>query len=156
MGYACIVDGIGDGRMTISFSVTGTPVPQLRPRFTRQGHAYDTAKCREYKKLVAIEAKKAMRGRERLEGALWCSLTFYMAIPKSLSQKKRRELTGAFVVKKPDTDNLAKSVMDSMIGIVYTDDAQIARLISEKRYGEVPRVEVMIDVLWEVNNEICA
>lgn len=128
--------------MTISFTVPGVPVPQSRPRFTRQGRAYDTAACKAYKREVAKAAKVAMSGREPLRGAIACYMIFYMPIPKSLSRKKRQELTGDFMIKKPDTDNLAKAVLDGCCGIVYADDAQVATLYAKKVYGEEPWVEV--------------
>lgn len=37
--------------------------------------------------------------------------------------------------KKPDVDNLAKIVLDSLNKIAYDDDAQVCRLLVEKRYG---------------------
>lgn len=129
----------------IKIVIPGTPVPQSRPRFTRQGHAYESGKSRDYKKVVAMAAEAIMGAQEPLRGALWCNVIFYMPIPKSTSQKRRKELMGAFVVKKPDTDNLVKAVTDGMNGIVYVDDSQIVRIIAEKKYDENPRAEILID-----------
>ena len=130
----------------IKIVIPGTPIPQSRPRFTRQGHAYESQRSRDYKKVVAIAAEAVMGAREPLRGALWCNVIFYMPIPKSTSQKRRKELTGAFVTKKTgDIDNLLKAVTDAMIGIVYVDDCQIVRIIAEKKYDENPRAEILID-----------
>jgi len=46
--------------------------------------------------------------------------------------------------KKPDADNIAKIILDGCNGILYKDDSQIVKLISEKKYSENPRVEVEI------------
>ena len=45
---------------------------------------------------------------------------------------------------KPDTDNIAKSILDSLNGIAYKDDKQVIRLIVEKWYADIPSVNVMI------------
>ena len=39
-------------------------------------------------------------------------------------------------VRTPDTDNLAKFVMDSLNGTYYKDDAQIVALHVQKMYAE--------------------
>lgn len=45
---------------------------------------------------------------------------------------------------KPDTDNIAKSILDSLNGLAYKDDKQIVKLNVDKRYDEVPSVNVWI------------
>jgi len=45
---------------------------------------------------------------------------------------------------KPDTDNIAKSILDSLNGIAYKDDKQVVMLTVEKRYDEIPSVSVWI------------
>ena len=49
--------------------------------------------------------------------------------------------------KKPDVDNLAKIVLDSLNKIAYDDDVQVCRLLVEKRYGETPQVLVRLSEL---------
>lgn len=147
MLFCNVDDLVGDGgrrEMTIvRFTVPGNPVPQSRPRFTKQGRAYDTKACKIYKRQVAIAAKAAMGTQEPLRGAIKCIMIFYMPIPKSLSQKRRRELIGEFVTKRTgDIDNLSKIIMDSVPGIVYVDDAQVAVIHASKVYDDKPRVEV--------------
>jgi Holliday junction resolvase RusA-like endonuclease len=46
--------------------------------------------------------------------------------------------------KKPDVDNIAKSIQDALNKVLYRDDSQIVLLIVGKRYADVPRVEVSI------------
>jgi Holliday junction resolvase RusA-like endonuclease len=47
--------------------------------------------------------------------------------------------------KTPDTDNIAKSVLDALNKVAYKDDSCVVDLIVEKWYSENPRVEVYID-----------
>ena len=43
-----------------------------------------------------------------------------------------------------DLDNLAKALLDSLKGSVFFDDAQIARLLCERRRGERDRITMRI------------
>ena len=55
--------------------------------------------------------------------------------------------------KRPDADNLAKSVKDGLSGVLYHDDGQISELIVRKRIaaqGDGPRVEVELYKLEEL------
>ncbi len=43
-----------------------------------------------------------------------------------------------------DLDNLAKAILDAIKGYVFHDDAQVARLLVERRGGERERITVTI------------
>ncbi|MBU6374249.1 MAG: RusA family crossover junction endodeoxyribonuclease [Alphaproteobacteria bacterium] len=45
---------------------------------------------------------------------------------------------------KLDLDNLAKAILDGVKGAVFFDDAQVARLLVERREGAVERIHVSI------------
>lgn len=45
---------------------------------------------------------------------------------------------------KPDTDNIAKSILDSLNGIAYLDDKQVTDLRIRKQYSEVAGASVWI------------
>lgn len=69
-----------------------------------------------------------------------------MGIPASKSKKfKEQALNGLQLpIKKPDVDNVAKIILDSISGIVYKDDKQIVKLTVSKKYSDIPKVEVKI------------
>jgi Holliday junction resolvase RusA-like endonuclease len=46
--------------------------------------------------------------------------------------------------KKPDLDNLAKSVLDGLNGVVYLDDSQLVSLHITKVYDHSPGVDIMV------------
>lgn len=48
-------------------------------------------------------------------------------------------------IKKIDSDNLAKSILDALNGVAYDDDSQVCLLIVQKLYAEVARVEVILE-----------
>jgi Holliday junction resolvase RusA-like endonuclease len=51
-----------------------------------------------------------------------------------------------FPTKKPDIDNVVKSIFDALNKVAFNDDTQIISLSVRKFYSEHPRVEVTI---WE-------
>jgi len=66
--------------------------------------------------------------------------------PKNISKKKREQMLNneIYPTIKPDTDNIAKSILDSLNGIAYKDDKQVVKLNVDKRYNEEPSVRVWI------------
>jgi crossover junction endodeoxyribonuclease RusA len=46
-----------------------------------------------------------------------------------------------------DLDNLAKAILDAIKGHAFHDDAQVARLLVERRQGERERVTVRVEKL---------
>jgi len=134
----------------IEFTVHTEPVACQRPRFSMKlGRAYTDKNTRVYKDIVTTAAIKAMRGHEKLEGPLKAVVIAYMPIPASYPAWKRDLIAKGQMrpTGKPDTDNLAKSCLDSMNGFVYRDDAEIIELLVIKHYAENPRVEVVVESL---------
>ena len=69
-----------------------------------------------------------------------------MKVPKSYPKKKREKcLSGEIApTKKPDVDNVLKSIFDALCGYAMHDDSQITEVVAEKLYAEEPYVEVTI------------
>ena len=124
-----------------------TPTPKARPRFTRFGRTYTPQKTVDYEKAVA-EAYKTQTNGFKFEAntALCVSLLFGMPIPKSTSKANRKLMLNRSIkhTKKPDSDNLAKAVLDALNGIAWADDSQIIRLLSMKEYADEPYIQVYI------------
>lgn len=66
--------------------------------------------------------------------------------PKSISKKKRAEMLEGKIwpAKKPDSDNIAKVVLDALNGIAYHDDTQIIKLVVTKAYSEEAHLSVTL------------
>ena len=47
--------------------------------------------------------------------------------------------------RKPDIDNIAKSILDAMNKFVFKDDNQVSKLLIEKKYGEIEKVNIKIE-----------
>ena len=123
--------------MALEFVVDVTPQGKQRAR-SGNGHHYTPQKTREYESLIALHSKQAMiaANLEPLTGAVRVHIVAKMPMPKSWSQKKRREMNHLPAVVKPDTDNIAKSICDAMNGIVYLDDKQVW-CASVERYWDI-------------------
>jgi Holliday junction resolvase RusA-like endonuclease len=77
------------------------------------------------------------------------TIHFYLPRPKYLIWKKK-QMPYAFSDKRPDIDNLVKSVVDGLKGIAFNDDAQIAILHSTKGYhsgGQKPKTIIIVEQL---------
>lgn len=96
-------------------------------------------------------------GQPILEGALRAKLRFYIKPPQYISKVKKNQpalLDEVMPVdKKPDIDNYEKALYDSMSGIVFKDDGQVAMHDVGKFYSLKPRIEVEIEEIKELEDE---
>lgn len=74
------------------------------------------------------------------------TLNIYMAVPKSVSKKKREHMICFEYPTKHngDCDNLLKSVADALNGVAYTDDCQIVHVTVNKFWSETAKAEVTL------------
>ncbi len=72
-----------------------------------------------------------------LEGRLSINIIAYLKIPKSTSKAKVEEMLENKIspTKKPDVDNIAKSILDAMNNFVFKDDNQVSKISVEKRFA---------------------
>lgn len=66
-------------------------------------------------------------------------VTFYIAIPKSWSKKKKLQFDGEPHQQKPDIDNLIKALLDA----VYEDDAHIWNISATKLWSIDGGIEIV-------------
>jgi Holliday junction resolvase RusA-like endonuclease len=130
----------------VLFNIYGDPVPKKRPRFTKTGRTYTPKETMTYEAEVAKMAKTAMGSTDPLETPVAVYIYVALPIPPSYSKKRSEACLTGFEkpCKKPDLDNLVKSVLDGMNGIVYQDDCQIVSLHATKRYDSVASVNVLV------------
>lgn len=134
--------------------IPGEPTAQGRPRFTTiSGHAvaYDPPKSKNYKAFVKNLTRQAIiqQGWKFTDLPIKVDVIACLGIPKSKSRKFREgALSGKILpAKKPDADNLFKTVTDAMSGIAYADDKQICVTTICKIYSDEPKVVVKIELL---------
>lgn len=137
--------------MEIKFIVPGEVVGKGRPKFTTAGgygRAYTPAKTRTYEAKV----RNAFSNEYPAGVPLWQNkepleiiVIAYFQIPKSASKKNKLQmLNEGFPTKKPDADNILKSIADALNGVIYADDCQIVNATIVKRWSEDPRAEICI------------
>lgn len=124
------------------------PTAQLRPRASARGgrvRVYDPPKVHQFKNLLH-DLASAQYKRPPLMGALEVDLIFYRPVQRSLSKTEsaRRLSNESKPIVKPDVDNYVKATLDALTGVLWHDDSQIVKLVSEKRYGETGMIIISV------------
>lgn len=137
--------------MKVCFTVSGEPKGKGRPRFrVQKGRVFvytpeDTA---AYETHIKTEYQRQCPTiRFDNNAMLAMKIRAYYKIPNTASKKNRQRMLKHSLspIKKPDWDNIAKVVADSLNQVAYGDDSRIVRGEVEKLYGETPRLEVEIE-----------
>ena len=133
----------------VTFTVPGQPVGKQRPRFARRGNfvkTYTDAKTASYEDQIRFYALQAMGSSEPLKTALEAFIYIRLPVPKSYPKKRTEACLGGseWPCKKPDWDNVAKSVCDAMNGIICVDDSQIVECHVRKVYAIDAGVDILI------------
>lgn len=129
--------------------VPGEPVGKGRPRFVMAtGRAYTPEKTARYEHLVKLEYER-QHGPGLAFGRfaqIGMKLDAFFTIPQSVSRSKHAKMACGQVrpTKKPDLDNVIKTVGDALNGLAYYDDSQIVFCEVRKYYAEVPRLEIQM------------
>ena len=126
-------------------TVPGLPIAQPRARHG-QGRTYAAPKSH---KIWGYRASifKAWHDldpvyRRPFEGAVLVSIKFWFPRPKADKEQRATVKT-----TKPDLDNLAKGVLDTLQNVAYGDDACVVELMLGKwmiRSGTEPRTEICV------------
>ena len=132
------------------FTVVGEPNGKGRPQFSTHGgyvKAHTPEKTVMYENLIKWEYSQQCKGIYfDKDVPLFVGVNAYYGIAKSTSKKKRKlMIEGALrPLKKPDGDNVIKSLFDALNKVAYYDDVQIVDLVLRRFYSETPRLEVEI------------
>ena len=135
---------------SLSFTIPTIPVAQPRQRHANMGgHIRNYIPTDHpvvaFKAAAQMAAAGAYQG-EPLDHPLRVDLVFVMPRPKSMCWK-RRPMPRAPFGKKPDRDNLEKSLYDALNGLLWRDDSLICDGRVQKVYAagdEQPHVEIVI------------
>lgn len=120
----------------INLEIPGRPQGKGRPRLSKYG-TYTPEKTKEYEELVKFCYRNKYNVDTRpTANPLKAKIKAYFKIPKSLYKTERNKLIGQPYPHKPDTDNIAKIILDSLNGLAYIDDNQVVFLEVEKWYTE--------------------
>lgn len=126
----------------MKFVIEGKPVGKGRPRLSRWG-VYTPTKTVNYENLVRFSYLQATNDKF-IDCDLKIEIWAIFEPNKSISEKKKKELINKPYRKKPDIDNITKSILDGLNGIAYQDDNQITELVVHKFYG--PKAKAIVEI----------
>jgi Holliday junction resolvase RusA-like endonuclease len=140
--------------MKFNFTVPGEPQGKGRARVTMIGghaRAYTPAKTANYENLVRLCWTEKYGNINPTSDPVRMEINAFYTVPKSASKKQRAAMLAqtTYPTKKPDADNIAKVIADSIIKLAYNDDTQIVDMAISKRYSERPCVIVALEELNE-------
>lgn len=126
------------------YVLLGNPIPLARARF---GHrkVYNSQKNEQL--IAGLDLARQHGDDPLFSGPLHMYVTFYMAIPQSVTAKKRDAMIGRPHTFKADLDNLLKMVCDYCNKVIYNDDCIIASITAKKIYDVNPRTEFTLKVI---------
>ena len=138
----------------ISFRYYGDAVGKARPRYSqRNGYVqtYTPKKTQDFEEAIQQSFRLAHYPKEipvyTREVPIKITVDIAVAVPKSWSKKKTEQALDWFIfpTKKPDLDNVLKSIFDALNGYAYEDDAQIVVIESERFYASEPYIQVVVE-----------
>jgi Holliday junction resolvase RusA-like endonuclease len=125
----------------IAFTVPGEAVPWSRAG-SNSGQRFTPRKQANFMGAIKLFASQAMAGTKPFEGPVELSIRATYLIPASWPAK--RKAAASWKTSKPDADNLGKIVADALNALAYADDAQVASLIVQKRYGPLAGLTISV------------
>lgn len=131
--------------MDIEFTIPGSPKGKARHRTTKTGINYTPKETTQYENLVRMMFKQRYTGAP-CNGLVTALIVACFPIPKATTIKNRSLMNERRLKpqKKPDCDNIAKIILDSLNQIAYRDDSQVCGLTVFKVYDKTPRVIVSL------------
>jgi Holliday junction resolvase RusA-like endonuclease len=137
--------------MTLPFSVWVKGLPQ--PKGSKRGVVHkatsrvlifdqNAPKMRTWERAIQWVVQNEWQGPP-LEGPVRLWLVFVFPLPKSAPKRH----PPAWKVTKPDSSKLLRLVEDALSGTVYHDDAQVASLLVDKRYGYEAGVQIAVEAI---------
>ncbi len=154
--------------ITINIYVPSVPVAKPRDRAVRFGtsarvhpvtHIKTADGTRKRHPITSFMATVRMAAKDNysgppLEGPVRVDCLWLLPRPQRLIWKKRK-MPRLPHSKKPDRDNLDKSVLDALNGLIWRDDAQVYDGRLTKMYAagdEQPHVEITVTQLKDADD----
>lgn len=136
------------------FIFEGKPKGKERPRTVRKNGrvwTYTPKSTKEFEEKIRLNYLESPDiynmpfNPKNFGGDIKVYIDAYFSIPKSYSDSKKFLMENAPCTKKPDCDNIAKSILDSLNGIAYKDDSQIYEIHVTKRYSRNEGIVVQLN-----------
>lgn len=137
--------------MRVSFSVAGVK-GQERPRassFNGHGRVRKSDADRYREQAIASVAAATMDRLGLKPAPMGIDVHLVIRLFDPLPKSAPKRVVGEPYVKKPDVDNVAKSVMDALTGICWEDDRQVTVLEVVKEYRRRDQeCRTVVEVGW--------
>ena len=135
--------------MKYEFEVEGKIVGKERPRVNmNSGSVYTPTRTKDYESLIQqaffIKYRRQLCNTNRV----FVSIIAYFKIPNSTKKSDKELMIKGLIspTKKPDADNIAKVVLDSLNKLVIRDDNQVSKILVEKKYtDDVEKIVISIE-----------
>lgn len=141
--------------MECKFVIPGKPVGKARPRVTRRKtktgktftQTYTPEKTVLYENWVKECFLNQCKDWKPEDTEYRAVIVAEFPIPKSKPKREKAMMISLMKnpTGKPDVDNVAKAVLDSLNGLAYPDDSHVVSLFIKKIYSDDPKVTVYIN-----------
>lgn len=134
--------------MKYKFEILEKAIGKDRPRINRYtGAIYTPTKTSSFEEKVKWYFKRKYSiATEPSTKPFKVKITAIFKPPEKISKKKREELLFKVnYTNRPDIDNVAKIILDSLNGLAYKDDSQVSELLVFKDYGEENKIIVELE-----------
>lgn len=145
----------------IVYQIVAIPRPQGSKRHVGHGIMIESSKhIKNWRAFARVKAEQAMAGHNLIDkpNAVCIGIIFAFDRPKKHFLKSGLRLDAPDLhTGTPDSDKLQRALFDSMTGIVFRDDSQVANVIATKRYGMFAQTLVLAgtESEWpEISNNV--
>lgn len=142
--------------MNYKFEINERAIGKERPRYSsKTGRMYTPEATRSFEEKVKWSFTSKYNVSMKLsEKPFKAKITAIFKPADSLSKKKKEELIRKVdYTHKPDVDNIAKIILDSLNGLAYKDDSQVTALLVFKDYGEENKIIVELEEIEEATDD---
>ncbi|MGB6528493.1 MAG: RusA family crossover junction endodeoxyribonuclease [Candidatus Nitrosopolaris sp.] len=139
MSIETIVSVVPKIPRTKSYIIPVAPIPWARARLAGKRHF--NAQSQE-RFAFGICLKTQHNSEPLFARPIALDITFFM--PESANHAKKNKDGMIYHSQRPDLDNLTKFLLDSLKGVLVTDDSIISRIVAKKVYDREPRTEFVI------------
>lgn len=134
--------------MKYIFEIKEKAIGKQRPRYSsKTKRMYTSTATRSFEEKVKWAfTQKYNIATEPSTKAFKAKIISIFEPPKSSSKKQKEKLISEICyTKKPDADNVAKAILDSLNGLAYKDDSQVTVLLVIKEYGAENKICVELE-----------
>lgn len=134
--------------MIYEFEVEGKIIGKERPRVNMYtGTVYTPNKTKDYETYIQQSFKIKYPNCKMILGRVSIEIESYLKIPTNTNKGNMDRMLKNEVspTKKPDIDNIAKSVLDALNKYVIYDDNQVSKISIEKKFAKEEKLYIKIE-----------